>query len=207
LTSECVTDRTRASLHTRGGSGLYHWERLWKIDDAHGAVPMRFRAGALHYARLAGDGLRITYQGGSGLPSSSRAGLLQLPMPGVDGYLDDYETQFRWLQKRPKRKRSDCWENRSSAAHGAQEYCTAAGEASLRDRLEKFSDEFDAAIDLRNKLIHAKPYTAPDRAQQLFYDGGPAWPIEDVYAAAKRFEAVALWAAENFWEDLVKARP
>ncbi|MDQ5826995.1 MAG: hypothetical protein M3441_22735 [Chloroflexota bacterium] len=93
------------------------------------------------------------------------------------------------------------------ALHTALKNTAPPLEKSLRDRLEKFSDEFDAAIDLRNKLIHAKPYTAPDRAQQLFYDGGPAWPIEDVYAAAKRFEAVALWAAENFWEDLVKARP
>ena len=77
----------------------------------------------------------------------------------------------------------------------------------LPAQLAKFHAEFRKAVELRNKLLHAQPYTAPDRTQQLFYDGGPAWPIDDVYAAAKRFEAVAVWAAESFWDDLVKARP
>jgi hypothetical protein len=81
-------------------------------------------------------------------------------------------------------------------------------EETLRFDLLRFHKDFEEAIDSRrNKLLHARPYTPSSGAQQLLYQGGPEWPIEEVYAAAKFFEDVALMGIEIFYGDLAKARP
>jgi hypothetical protein len=78
---------------------------------------------------------------------------------------------------------------------------------SAQHRLVKFCEAFDEAISYRNKLLHARPYTAANGAQQLLYSGGPEWPIETVNDAAKRFEDAAIMGNEIFHGDLAKERP
>jgi hypothetical protein len=77
----------------------------------------------------------------------------------------------------------------------------------LRRRLVKFEQNFRVAIDSRNKLIHAHPYTASDGALQLGGGGGLEWPIEAIYEAAKLFEDIAIEGSDIFHSDLATARP
>ena len=77
----------------------------------------------------------------------------------------------------------------------------------LRLRLVRFEERFRAAIDMRNRLIHAHPYTATDGSQQLGGGGGLEWPIEEVLGAAKLFEEVAIEGSDIFHGALAKARP
>ena len=77
--------------------------------------------------------------------------------------------------------------------------------ANLRKRLVKFDERFRAAIKLRNKLLHAHPYTASDSTQRLS-GGGHDWPIGGVEDAAKSFEDAAIFGNEIFHGDLAKVR-
>jgi hypothetical protein len=79
-------------------------------------------------------------------------------------------------------------------------------EDALRLRLVRFEERFRDAIDLRNRLIHAHPYTSSDGAQQLGGSGGLEWPVADVLGAAKLFEDGAIEGNDTFHGDLAKAR-
>jgi len=76
----------------------------------------------------------------------------------------------------------------------------------LRRRLVKFDEAFREAIRVRNKLLHAHPYTTPTGEQQLM-GASLKWPIEPVNAAAKLFEDAAITGNNIFHGDLAKARP
>jgi hypothetical protein len=76
----------------------------------------------------------------------------------------------------------------------------------LRRQLIKFNEHFRAAIKVRNKLLHAHPYTAADGTQQLG-GGGYQWPLAHVYEAAKMFEDAAILGNGIFHGDLAKVRP
>ena len=76
----------------------------------------------------------------------------------------------------------------------------------LRKSLAKFHRNFLAAIDSRNKLLHAHPYTAPGGMQQLG-GAGIEWPLEEVIATAKQFEAIAIEGNAIFYGSLAKERP
>ena len=78
--------------------------------------------------------------------------------------------------------------------------------ANLRQNLIKFDESYRKAIKMRNKLLHAHPYTAPGGAQQLG-GGGYVWPIEDVNVAAQFFEDTAIIGNQIFHNDLSKERP
>lgn len=77
----------------------------------------------------------------------------------------------------------------------------------LHRRLVRFEERFRGAIDVRNRLIHAHPYTASDGSQQLGGGGGFERPIEDVIGAAKLFEGVAIEGNDIFHGDLANVRP
>lgn len=76
----------------------------------------------------------------------------------------------------------------------------------LRRRLVIFDESYRGAIQKRNKLLHAHPYTASDGSQQLG-GGGLEWPITNVNAAAKLFEEAAIMGNDIFHGDLTKVRP
>ena len=76
----------------------------------------------------------------------------------------------------------------------------------LRKRLVKFDESYRKAIQKRNKLLHAHPYTAKDGSQQLI-GGGLEWPNASVNAAAKLFEEAAIMGNDIFHGDLAKIRP
>ena len=48
--------------------------------------------------------------------------------------------------------------------------------------------EFKSLVDIRNRLLHGKPGSAPNGDQNLF-DNGVAWTIEKIDEAADRFTA------------------
>ncbi len=77
---------------------------------------------------------------------------------------------------------------------------------SLRKQLTRFHKSYLAAIQLRNKLLHAHPCTAPGGMQQLA-GGGVQWPIETVYAAALQFENAAIQGSSVFHGSLMRERP
>ncbi len=77
----------------------------------------------------------------------------------------------------------------------------------LRRRLVKFHEAYLEAIQLRNKLLHAHPYTAFSGAQQLSSGSDIKWPIEKVYEAAKLFEDASIMGNEIFHGDLARVRP
>ena len=76
----------------------------------------------------------------------------------------------------------------------------------LRARLVKVHERFLGAIRVRNKLLHAHPYTADGGAQRL---GSPGlqWPRERVDEAAVLFEDLAVEVLDVFHGDLASARP
>lgn len=76
----------------------------------------------------------------------------------------------------------------------------------LRRSLVKFDQSYRDAIQKRNKLLHAHPYTAKDGSQQLG-GGGLEWPIASVNAAAKLFEEAAIMGNDIFHGELTKVRP
>ena len=74
----------------------------------------------------------------------------------------------------------------------------------------QFKEAFDEAIDERNELLHAHPYTAPTGEQQLRYwalEQPVEWPVEDVNVAARRFEETAIIGNEIFHGPLANAHP
>lgn len=77
----------------------------------------------------------------------------------------------------------------------------------LRRDITMFVDRFREAIRVRNRLLHAHPYSASGTLQQLRstdYD----WPIARVDEAGALFESIALEATEIFHgAALTKARP
>jgi hypothetical protein len=75
----------------------------------------------------------------------------------------------------------------------------------LRKQLVKLDERFRSAIKIRNKLLHAHPYTASDGAQQL-RGGGHEWPISSVEEAAKFFEDAAIFGNAIFHGELAKVR-
>lgn len=79
--------------------------------------------------------------------------------------------------------------------------------SSLASDLMQFHDRFQKAIDQRNALLHAHPYTAADGAQRLSYSDGYKWPPELVVEAAKIFEEVAIVGNTIFHGELTKVRP
>ena len=93
------------------------------------------------------------------------------------------------------------------ALEKAIESTTPPLEDGLRRRLLTFYEAFDDALDSRNNLLHAHPFTAPDGAQQLLGSGHLEWPIETVHEAAKLFEEAAIMGNDIFYGDLAKARP
>jgi len=86
----------------------------------------------------------------------------------------------------------------------------AATEPQLPDKLRrdlvKFHESYLASIKLRNKLLHAHPYTAADGSQQLS-GGGVEWPTDVVDEAAKFFEDTAILGNEIFHGELKAVRP
>jgi hypothetical protein len=76
----------------------------------------------------------------------------------------------------------------------------------LRKRLIKIHERYLAAVRRRNKLLHAHPYTAPGGMQQLG-GAGIEWPLEEVIAAAKQFESIAIDGNAIYYGDLAKERP
>lgn len=76
----------------------------------------------------------------------------------------------------------------------------------LRRRLVKVDKSYRDAIERRNKLFHAHPYTAKDASQQLG-GGGIEWPMAEVDSAAKMFEDAAIACNEIFHGELKKERP
>ncbi len=77
----------------------------------------------------------------------------------------------------------------------------------LRRRLVKFHEAYLENIQLRNKLLHAHPYTASSGAQQLSSGSDIKWPIEKVYEAAKLFEDAAITGNDILHGDLARMRP
>jgi hypothetical protein len=76
----------------------------------------------------------------------------------------------------------------------------------LRRELVKLDEQFRAAIKVRNKLLHAHPYTAADFRQQIG-GGGYDWTVERIHDAAKLFEDVAIAGNAIFHGPLAKVRP
>jgi len=76
----------------------------------------------------------------------------------------------------------------------------------LRRGLVKFYESYLAAISRRNKLLHARPYTAADATQQLG-GGGVKWPTDVVDEAAKFFEGAAITGNSIFHGELKDVRP
>jgi hypothetical protein len=62
------------------------------------------------------------------------------------------------------------------------------------------------ATDLRNRLIHAQPYTSSKKIQQLG-GGRLERPLKDFLGAANHFEEVAIEGSDNSYGDLATARP
>jgi hypothetical protein len=79
--------------------------------------------------------------------------------------------------------------------------------AALRTKLVHFHQSYVNAIKHRNKLLHARPYTASGGAQQLMASGGLEWPIEAVDNAARLFETAAIKGNELFHGPLKQERP
>jgi hypothetical protein len=75
----------------------------------------------------------------------------------------------------------------------------------LRKSLATFHQRYCAAIRTRNKLLHARPYTAPGGMQQLG-SAGIEWPLEDLIAAAQQFEALAIEGIDIFHGSLARER-
>jgi hypothetical protein len=75
----------------------------------------------------------------------------------------------------------------------------------LRKSLVKIHERCLAAVRRRNKLLHAHPYTAPGGMQQLG-GAGIEWPLEEVIAAAKQFESIAIEGNAIYYGDLAKER-
>lgn len=75
----------------------------------------------------------------------------------------------------------------------------------LRTRLVKVHERFLEAINVRNKLMHAHPYTAEGGLQRLG-SSGIKWPHEEVDEAAKLFEDLAIEANDIFHGDLASVR-
>lgn len=76
----------------------------------------------------------------------------------------------------------------------------------LRTRLVKVHERFLEAISVRNKLLHAHPYTAEGGVQRL---GSPGfeWPHGDVDEASKLFEDLAIEVNDIFHGDITSVRP
>ncbi len=93
------------------------------------------------------------------------------------------------------------------ALHKAIHETTPPLPKDLRCRLVKFHEAYLEAIRLRNKLLHAHPYTASSGAQQLISGNTLEWPIEKVYEAAKLFDDASSMGSEIFHSDLARVRP
>ncbi|MBA4158943.1 MAG: hypothetical protein H0X65_15910 [Gemmatimonadetes bacterium] len=76
----------------------------------------------------------------------------------------------------------------------------------LRRDLVKSDERYRDAIRVRNKLLHAHPYTAPSGHPQLG-GGGFKWPLENVHVAARMFEDAAIHGNQILHEELPKVRP
>ncbi len=76
----------------------------------------------------------------------------------------------------------------------------------LRGALVKFSESYRYALRIRNKLLHAHPYTASDGLPRLLA-GDHDWSVEKVKAAAKLFDDAASMGNAIFHGDLAEARP
>lgn len=76
----------------------------------------------------------------------------------------------------------------------------------LRKQLIHFHESYLAAIQRRNNLLHAHPYTASGGVQ-LLGGGGVEWPIESVHDAALLFENAAIEGNAVFHGALKAARP
>jgi hypothetical protein len=72
--------------------------------------------------------------------------------------------------------------------------------------LRRFHKEYLCAIKMRNKLIHAHPYTTDKGLQQLS-GGGHKWPTDAVDATAIMFEETAIAGNDIFHGDLATERP
>jgi hypothetical protein len=75
----------------------------------------------------------------------------------------------------------------------------------LRARLRSFSKAFDDCIDVRNKLLHAHPFTADGGAQQV---GSPGreWSLDRIHDAAKQFEDAAITGNDIYHGELAAAK-
>ena len=76
----------------------------------------------------------------------------------------------------------------------------------LRKHLKEFEELFRLALRVRNQLLHAHPYTAADGEQRLG-TGEVRWSLEEVDAAALRFEEAAIFGNGIFHGDLAVVRP
>jgi len=63
--------------------------------------------------------------------------------------------------------------------------------------LNHFVSGFESTVNIRNRLLHANPYTTIDGDQEIIYKDN-AWPIEDVYNAAQEFENLAILGSDIF---------
>jgi hypothetical protein len=76
----------------------------------------------------------------------------------------------------------------------------------LRRQLVKFEEKYRAAIKVRNKLLHAHPFTGSDGKPQLG-GGGHEWPLHRVYEVAQQFEEAAITGNDIFHGKVAKVRP
>jgi hypothetical protein len=79
--------------------------------------------------------------------------------------------------------------------------------AKLRAELLDLAAEFGDAVDDRNNLLHATPFTAKGGAQRLSGKGHRQWMTRDLYAAAKRFEELSLKSGDPLRDELEKLSP
>jgi hypothetical protein len=76
----------------------------------------------------------------------------------------------------------------------------------LQTKLLGFHRSFNSALELRNRLLHAHPYSTPDGVQQLM-NRKITFDITTVDDAALTFENVAIEGNEIFHGPLTQERP
>ncbi len=76
----------------------------------------------------------------------------------------------------------------------------------LRRDLLRFHQSFHLALRVRNKLLHAHPFTAAGGAPRLG-GGGVEWTDDEIDGAAKTFEDTAIEGNAIFHGALAAARP
>jgi len=110
----------------------------------------------------------------------------------TDGFVSTYS------RGAPMTSRAVCKELDSILAENRTLYDVVA-----KGELQACRDEFDSLVHKRNALIHAHPITDQDGSQILSYQGRAdrplpdmKWPVAEVQAAIREFDAAACKANE-----------